>query len=359
MAGWIKRNAVAVVSLGLGGIVGVSLVLWQGEKAVSVISQPPTKKEAARAWHESQPAPPHLLTQPDQPIFPDGVRPDEKTAGRAYEEALPKDVYVPPLKAKIKPPPRQPTAEQPVEQAAWQRFAVAVPPANGRPRIAIVIDDMGVDRKHSASAIELPRPLTLSYLTYARDLEAQTRAAHDAGHELMLHVAMEPTSKKVDPGPNALLTTLDETELRRRLDWGLARFKGYVGINNHMGSRFTEDEAAISVVMDAIEKRGLLFLDSRTSPKTVAARIARVKGVAVLERNVFLDHGTKAGEAERRLAEVERIAMAHGRAIAIGHPRGKTLIALRAWIPTLEKKGFQLVPLTALLNGGAEVAAKP
>ena len=122
--------------------------------------------------------------------------------------------------------------------APWQANAVPVAVAQGRPMVAIVLDDVGVNRRNARASITLPAPLTLSFMTYAEDLTEMTEAARMAGHELMLHVPMQPLSPLIDPGPNVLTDSLPATELTQRLVWGLERFEGYVGINNHMGSRF-------------------------------------------------------------------------------------------------------------------------
>jgi len=241
---------------------------------------------------------------------------------------------------------------------AWRRRAVAVETDAGRPMVAIVIDDMGVDRKRSRRAIALPPPLTLAFLTYAEDLDRQTAAASASGHELMVHMAMEPRSDKVDPGPNVLRVENDADEIRRRLDWGLNRFGAYVGINNHMGSRFTADARGMAVVMDELRQRGLMFLDSRTSGSSVGARMAREAGVPVLERNVFLDNINDLKEVLRRLDETERLARRRGYAIAIGHPRDATIAALDAWMPEAAGRGIALVPVSAILHRLTAVAEK-
>jgi polysaccharide deacetylase 2 family uncharacterized protein YibQ len=167
---------------------------------------------------------------------------------------------------------------------------------------------------------------------------------------LMLHVSMEPLSSKADPGPNALLTNLSEEELRRRLEWGFGRFSTYVGLNNHMGSKFTSDSKAMRIVIEETKRRGLLFLDSRTSGKTVGAKLARELGVPVAERNIFLDHENNIKAVNTQLAQVEKMARRTGAVIAIGHPRDATIKALQVWLKGIEAKGFQLVPLTTIVT---------
>lgn len=227
------------------------------------------------------------------------------------------------------------------------------PPApvldTGAPMIALVIDDMGLDRRRSRRTVALPGPLTLAYLTYAEDLPQQTAAAAAQGHELMLHVAMEPTNPDIDAGPDVLLTDHDEDEILRRLRRGLDRFDGFVGINNHMGSKFTADTASLMTVMAELQRRGLFFLDSRTSAASVADRVAFEFGVPFAVRNVFLDDTDDQAGVARRLAETERIAREQGHAIAIGHPKDKTLEALEAWIPGVTERGLRLVPMSAII----------
>ena len=227
---------------------------------------------------------------------------------------------------------------------------VAAPKTGPKPKIVIVIDDLGIDKPRTARTISLPGPLTLSFLTYASDLDKQTRAARDAGHELWMHIPMEPGSPDVDPGPNVLLTGIPKPELQASIKWNLEQFSGYVGINNHMGSRFTADLPGLKTVMEELKRRDLLFLDSVTSGKSVAGKAARETGVPFARRNVFLDHQDDKVGIERRLAEVERLALRKGIAIAIGHPRERTLTVLGPWLKGLEAKGFRLVPLSAAIK---------
>jgi len=235
-------------------------------------------------------------------------------------------------------------------QPAWLRYAVAAPPTGGKPMIAIVLDDVGLNRPQSRRAVALPGPITLSFLTYAEDLPKQTAAARSAGHELMLHVPMEPMESSVSPGPEALTVAANATELQRRLNWGLGRFTGFVGINNHMGSRFTQDADGMSVVVAELKRRGLLFLDSVTTGKTVGTAVASRYGVPFARRDVFLDHKMDAASVRASLEQLEHKARAQGYAVGIGHPHENTIDVLQAWLPTMEARGFALVPLTAIVK---------
>jgi len=232
---------------------------------------------------------------------------------------------------------------------AWQRYALPVT-LSDKPLIVIVIDDVGLDRRRARQTIELPGPLTLSYMAYAEDLMQQTQKARAKGHELMLHVPMEPSSSSINPGPNVLLSGMPEDELLKNITWSLDQMTGYVGINNHMGSRFTSDRASMKIVVGALQARGHMFLDSVTSGKTVAHDVAREGGIPFAVRNVFLDHKDDLAAIKRQLRRTEQIAKRTGVAIAIGHPRDNTIEALREWLPDLNERGFQLVPISAVVR---------
>jgi uncharacterized protein len=235
------------------------------------------------------------------------------------------------------------------EQQTWRRNALPFRDLAGKPLIAIVIDDVGLDRPHSRRAWELPGPLTMSFLPYAKDLREQARAARAHGQELMLHLPMEP-SGRADPGPNALLVSLSEAELRQRVAAALDSFDGYVGVNNHMGSRFTAYRPGMETVLRQFKARGLLFLDSRTTRQSVGDQVAQELGVPSVARHVFLDDEESLDAVRRKLAETEAVARRQGFAVAIGHPHEATIQALAEWLPGVAGKGFALAPLSAVLR---------
>ncbi|OHC79012.1 MAG: hypothetical protein A3G18_01705 [Rhodospirillales bacterium RIFCSPLOWO2_12_FULL_58_28] len=360
------RRAVylAVISIGLFG--GYMLGgLFKGKEIPQKFAEtnPVESKTAPGPWYRSQSPPPAMVTASALPLFPDPMD-DYKEPPLAYEESLPHGIYEIPTVSMPMPPPPAPEPEPlpmatpepapeaaPAEPLSWRRFAVATPTKTGKPKIILVIDDMGVDRKRTAQIIAIKGPLTLSFLTYADNLEAQTRAARAAGHELLLHVTMEPGSRTIDPGPNVLLTEHDPQEILKRLRWGLSRFDSFIGINNHMGSKFTADIGGMTVVMEEIKRRGLVFLDSRTSETTVGAALAKRFKVPYAERNIFLDNLNDEAAVFARLAEVERLARSAGFAIAIGHPRDATIMMLPKWIKEVEALGFVLAPLSSVIIG--------
>ncbi len=232
---------------------------------------------------------------------------------------------------------------------AWRARAVP-PPANAKPPyVAILIDDAGLDRKGTQRAIALPGPVTLSFMSYASELSEQSAAARAAGHEVMLHLPMEPLDvKRNNPGPNALYVNLDPAEVQKRLAWHLDRFSDYVGVNNHMGSRFTADAVRMGLVLDEIGRRQVFWLDSLSGPNSAGPALARKRGLDAVERDLFLDDDRSPGIAHE-IAAMERIARSRGDVIAIGHPHGATLSALEKWAATAPERGFTLVPVSTVL----------
>lgn len=224
-------------------------------------------------------------------------------------------------------------------------------PAGGG-KIVIIIDDMGVS-SNSRRVEEISYPLTLSYLPFAGNLQSHADRARANGHEVMLHMPMEAVKESNDGGARVLKVGQGTEEFDSILAWGLNSFKGYVGVNNHMGSRLTQDKAAMRKVMAALKARGLYFIDSKTIGSSVAASMAAEAGLDYAERDIFLDHEITAEFIENALRKVEDTAYRKGYAIAIGHPHSETIAALQRWLPTLEEKGLTIVPASAVLRHAA------
>jgi len=225
------------------------------------------------------------------------------------------------------------------------------PPPNRTPLIAVVIDDMGVDVKRSARAVKnLPAAVTLAYLPYSKNIRGQVASAKEQGHEVMLHMPWQPDRDTADPGPNHLSTGMTAERLQKNVVANLDGFEGYDGVNNHMGSRFSRFRPGLAIVMAEIKKRGVFFLDSKTTPDSAAEKVAQEYGVPVTHRDVFLDHDEDPQMVGSSLQEVENVARRKGSAVAIGHPKDVTLDNLEPWLATLESKGFRLAPLSDVLK---------
>jgi polysaccharide deacetylase 2 family uncharacterized protein YibQ len=286
------------------------------------------------------------------------------------ETPLPSDVYVSrtlmpgvsavpppavtPAAPLVPPPPRRPSVI--AGGPAWQRNARPLVAAGGIPAVAIVIDDLGLDRERTERSLRLGRDVTMAFMTYADGLPQWLGQARSGRHEILVHVPMQPEAASVDPGPNALTVGLSEGEILARLRWGLDRMDGYVGANNHMGSRFTEDAAGMRVVLEELQARGMLFLDSRTTGHSACAAVAATVGLPFASRNVFLDNDTSVSAVRAQIMVLEQVARKHGTAIGIGHPHDGTLTALAEWLPLAASRGIAVVPLTSAMRLAAERA---
>lgn len=357
-SGWLLRGQKPLgllLLLAVGIFLGVGFGSWIGAR-----QEPIPQDVSAAIPGQALVTPPVAVSTPPAPT-PAAVPPPPAAP------KVPEKLTVPPEHgpyvataipdARIVAPPPSKNGTPP-----WLAYAVPMPPqaVGSKPMIAVVIDDLGLDRRRSARVIELAGPLTLAFLPYAQELPAQTAFGHAKGHELLVHVPMEPVGASYDPGPdsNLMKVGLSADEIRNRLERDLAQFAGYVGINNHMGSKFTSDKAGMRVVLKELQDRGLLFLDSRTSAQSVGAEVARELGLPFAERNVFLDNVPSLIEVSTQLEKLESYARQYGHAIAIGHPHDGTIEALTAWLPTLEAKGLTLVPVSAIVKRQASLAAK-
>ena len=216
-------------------------------------------------------------------------------------------------------------------------------------RIAIVIDDMGASPMRTQEIIALKAPLTSSFVTFATQLDKQTLQATQAGHELMIHVPMQPKSD-IFVSNDVLTIDMTEAQISQAFAQMLKKFHHVVGVNNHMGSRFTEHADKLVPVMKLLAKSGLFFLDSKTTAQSQGESVAKKYGVPSVHRHVFLDNENNLEYILRQLALTEKIARQNGYAIAIGHPKTQTSKALSAWLKTLDDKHIELVHLSELVR---------
>lgn len=210
-------------------------------------------------------------------------------------------------------------------------------------RLAIIIDDSGQWLKTEREFIALPIPLTMSVLPDVRYAHLIAAEAAAAGKGVMLHLPMEPVSH-VNPGPGKITTEMTDAQIANQVSADLSDVPLAQGVNNHEGSEATADARVMRDVAAVIAQHGdLFFIDSMTSPHSVAAESARAAGIPTASRDVFLDDVNEVSYVDAQLQTAGRLALQNGEAIAIGHPRPATLSALRAMIPQLESEGISFV----------------
>lgn len=219
------------------------------------------------------------------------------------------------------------------------------------PKVAIVIDDLGYDGKLARKFLKIEGPLSFSVLPHGTFSKSIARRIYNAGQELLLHLPMEPTGyPEVNPGVGALMVEMTDVEIVQTLKENLDAFPYVKGVNNHMGSKFCQDERKLRPVMLELNTRGLFFLDSRTTSKTKAYTVAQELDVPSAERNVFLDNIQNPRAIRAQLSRLIELARLRGGAIGIAHPHEVTLEVLRQEIPKLSKKGVELVPVSQLVH---------
>ena len=234
----------------------------------------------------------------------------------------------------------------------WQAYARPFDGRDDRPRIAIIITGMGLSRASTDAAIKrLPGPVTLAFDPYAANLDGWVTQARQAGHEVLVSLPMESDEFPLrDPGPYALLTSLDAAENMRRLEFVLGRLPGYVGVISTMGSRFRASESHLRPVLEALKGRGLMFVDGGAAKGNLAPKIATEIGLPRAINNLHLDTVPSRTAIDQRLAELEGIVRQHAVAVAIAAPYPATLERLAAWAATLEAKNLTLAPVSSLAD---------
>lgn len=234
----------------------------------------------------------------------------------------------------------------------WRAYARPYDEPADRPRMSIVLANLGLNESLTARAAELlPPAITFAFNPYAPNLRAQIENARMLGHEVLLQLPMEPFDYPAsDPGPNTLLTTLTEQENARRLDWALGRVPGYVGFTNLMGAKFTSSPEHMRFLAQQLKQRGLMFVDARTAPRSVGARVMKEAGGVYAIGNRWIDQQPSGPVIESRLDELERLARGGGVAVGFAQPYPITLDRLVNWSKNLAGKSFALAPVSALVN---------
>ncbi len=223
-------------------------------------------------------------------------------------------------------------------------------PADERPVVSIIIDDFGYDMDLAKKFLELDANLTCAVLPHSVYDKKIALLARKNGHEVMLHQPMEPNEyPMVDPGPGALLSVMTPDERIQQLNANIDLIPGICGVNNHMGSKTTTMSDEMNQVFTVLKKRGLFFIDSRTTAATVSLSSARLFKVPFAERDIFLDHVRKETEIRAQLNHLVNIAEIHGRALGIGHPHEMTYEVLKKALPEMKKR-VRLVPASEIVE---------
>jgi polysaccharide deacetylase 2 family uncharacterized protein YibQ len=208
--------------------------------------------------------------------------------------------------------------------------------------VAFVIDDFGNGMDGTEEMLELPIPLTIAIMPFLPTTKRDAELAHAKGHDVILHLPMQPVKgKKSWLGPGALTTDLSDEEITKRVNAAIDDIPYAIGINNHMGSKVTADERIMKIVLDICKQRGLLYLDSRTTPKSVIPKLSTLINLPYVENDLFLDDAYSMEHINKQMKKLNKLITVKDTCVAIGHvgpPGKKTAQAIRNSIGALQPK---------------------
>jgi polysaccharide deacetylase 2 family uncharacterized protein YibQ len=218
------------------------------------------------------------------------------------------------------------------------------------PKIAIIIDDLGYDECLAEEFMGLDLTLTLSILPLAPFTRPIARRARERGREIMLHLPMEPRSyPHINPGEGVLLVSMERDDILKVLDRDLSEIPFVAGVNNHMGSRFTENREKMAIVLAELKRRGLYFVDSKTSRGSVAFNLARQMDMRAARRDIFLDNDLSEAALKIQMDRLLHIARYRGQAVGIGHPHKETLRFLTR-LQAISEQEVEVVPVSCVVS---------
>lgn len=234
----------------------------------------------------------------------------------------------------------------------WQIYARPFNTADKRPRVAIVIVDLGLSRAATDAAINrLPANVTLAFDVQSPVVGAWCGRARQDGHETLLMVPMEPFDyPRSDPGPNTLLTSLPNSDNLGRLYWALRQSTGYVGITTLSGSRFTTDPDKLTSVLDVLHKRGLMIFDARVAPHSAIMDMAHNMHVAAAAATMRIDQNPSPEAIDAALSQLEKTAHLTGHAVGVASSMPVVIDRLQVWLKELPHQGIALAPISAMVQ---------
>lgn len=269
-------------------------------------------------------------------------------------------VFKPRTKIMEQPLPSPPVAQKFPLPDGKAHHPVMSPPSSARlqavqhpgtGRMAVIIDDMGASMQAARSLAAIGVPVTFSIIPGLHSYRDVAAFAASNGIETMIHIPMQSKGwpqRRMES--NGLLISMDDAAIAEHLEEFVRDIPNAVGANNHMGSEFTEHEEQMRVVLQTLKEKGLFFIDSVTTPKTVGQRLAREIGMKSGSRNVFLDNEQESTYIQGQLGQAVRLARKTGVSIVICHPHPVTIKTLAALLPGLKKQGITLVSASRLVK---------
>jgi polysaccharide deacetylase 2 family uncharacterized protein YibQ len=295
----------------------IGVIDSNGELRVAVVETPESGRPGARSSSPLPRAPFTGMTEPG----PNGVLPIVAANGRTPAQA-----YARPFTARP-----------------------------DRPMLAVIVGGLGFNARATTQAIdELPPEVTLSFVPYANDLQTWIDRARARGHEVMLELPMEPFDPEADDtGPQTLLATASSQQNVSRLEQLLSRGAGYFGVTNYQGARFATSAQASAPIVQALRRRGLVFISSGIGQRTALSAEAQRAGLPSLAADRIIDVRREADAIDDQLLNLEALALQNNSAIGAGFAYPVTIEQVGRWASDVETRGYQLAPASAVLNARA------
>lgn len=218
------------------------------------------------------------------------------------------------------------------------------------PRIALIIDDIGFSLRRAERFLTADIPITFSILPRVCWSVASALALHASGHEIMLHQPMEPFNAEVDPGPGAIFVEDGQACIRQVVTENIDTLPHVVGVNNHMGSKYTQEPKKMGQALDVVRNHGLFFIDSLTTGRSAAYACARKMGVSTQRRDLFLDNQPDVTSVVRQMNRLRIRAHKHGSAIGIGHPRPDTAEGIMRFLETPQSRDVTFSYISQMMD---------
>jgi polysaccharide deacetylase 2 family uncharacterized protein YibQ len=220
-------------------------------------------------------------------------------------------------------------------------------------QVAVVIDDFGNDMAGTEEMLTIPIPLTIAVMPFLPTTKRDARLAHEKGHEVLVHLPMEPIrGKKKWLGPGAITTDLSSEEIRKRVKDAIQDVPYAIGINNHMGSKATADERVARIVVEVCKEKGMMILDSKTTDKSLLVKLAKQMAVPYAENELFLDDVDTLTHISKQMNKIHRLLLKQNQCIAIGHvglAGKKTAQVIQASVSSIQKEA-RFVPVSKLMK---------
>jgi len=218
-------------------------------------------------------------------------------------------------------------------------------------QLALIIDDIGHDLSAVNRLLDIKIPVTFAILPHCPYSLQAAEKAHEAGRDILLHLPMEPHGyPEINPGEGALYLSMSREELKMEIERDIRAVPYIIGANNHMGSRFMEDNALLEVVLGSLKSHNLFFIDSMTTSHSAGSAVARKVGIGHAKRNVFIDNGRSFDETFAILNDIISTRDDWTSLILIGHPHSSTIEAIAQAVPLLNQQGIRIVPVSRMIR---------